>query len=70
MLGRLLEREPEIDLSGVPEELYGKWIAVTKRDSSVIADGDSMREVTDKALKTTEDFFVTVVRPCTGGFLL
>ena len=61
----------QIDLSNIPEDLYGKWIAIDKKDNSVIAEATSMKEVTAKAREKTKDqFLVTVVKPCSGGYLL
>lgn len=60
----------KLDLSKIPKEYYGKWIAVEKATSTVIAAAGTMKSVTDKATKTNKDFMVTVIEPCPGGYIL
>ena len=63
--------EPMIDLSKVPEEYYGDWVAVDKKTSEVVAHAGTMREVTELAEgKDGDNLIITVIEPCAGGYFL
>ena len=59
-----------MDLHQVPEEFFGRWLAIDSETKQVFAYGDTLEEVERIAGNSGGDYFLYLLKPCAGGFLL